>query len=421
MRSLPDARARRHEKSGPPGVPVTGPGPAEKPKLVLRLPTIDEAGSPGAGFVHGAVGWTLGTLGAIVGAGLLVASLVSMNVTVKAPGSMEPVRVWPVRTTEPGTVDSVLVATGDTVRKGQPVLQLDSLQLETTLLQLQAQLRAAQIDQRRSASAAPVERRQQGDKAAQAQARLVTARATLRQRMVENDAGTNVDSLLAVYRPGRHVGIDLAVAEVQAAEAETRLSSSQNDILALERFDRAKKGTEEDQLAAQIRATRERLQRLTVLSPTHGVVLTEQIERLGGSYVREGELLLEVADLDEWRVNLYVPERDVHKIRLGDSVQVEVQAFNAEDEDRLRGSVVFVAPEPVGAGQSTSTGGPAPAVPTGMGMYRVVARLDQKQLARMGVEKFRRGYTVQGQIITRSGRIITLLWDYLHDQLRGRA
>jgi hypothetical protein len=148
------------------------------------------------------------------------------------------------------------------------------------------------------------------------------------------------------------------------------------------------------------------------------VVLTEQIERLGGSYVREGELLLEVADLDEWRVNLYVAERDVHKIRMGDSVKVEVQAFNAEDEDRLRGSVVFVAPEPIAPAQ-TAQGTAAPTA--GVGLYRVVAQLNQKQLAEMGIEKFRRGYTVQGQIITRSGRIITLLWDYLHDQLRGRA
>jgi hypothetical protein len=35
----------------------------------------------------------------------------------------------------------------------------------------------------------------------------------------------------------------------------------------------------------------------------------------------------------------------------------------------------------------------------------------------MGIQKFRRGYTVEGHVITRSGRIITLLWNYMTEKL----
>ncbi len=331
----------------------------EKPVLQLRLPDLGEDRAPGARLVRRTVTLTLATLAALVLGALAVAGLVSVKVTVKAPGVLEPVRVWPVRAREPGTVGEVLVSTGDRVRAGQTVARLDALELETSLAELRSQLRAAELDERRAASAAPVEERQQSERVAQAGARVVTARATLRQRMVEYDMGGNVDSLLAAYRPGLHVGVDLAVAELRSAEAEVRLSSAQREILGLGRYDRERKHAERDQLAARIRAAEERISRLALSAPTTGVVLTDQIERLPGSYVREGELLLEVADLDAWRVSLYVGERDVQRIRVGDSVRVRVQAFGAERRDDLRGSVGYVSPEPLGSGGAA--GGAAPA------------------------------------------------------------
>jgi multidrug efflux pump subunit AcrA (membrane-fusion protein) len=209
------------------------------------------------------------------------------------------------------------------------------------------------------------------------------------------------------------------VAELRSAEAEVRLSSAQGEILGLGRYDRERKRAEGEQLSARIRAAEERLSRLALAAPTSGVVLTDQVERLPGSFVREGELLLEVADLDAWRVSLYVGERDVQRIRLGDSVRVRVQAFGAERREDLRGSVGYVSPDPMGSGGGGATPSPGAAPPAGGGTYRVLVRLDQRQLAAVGIHRFRRGYTAEGQIVTRSGRIIVLARDYLHDRIRG--
>lgn len=391
-----------------------------RPVLQLRLPEMGEDRAPGARLVRRTVTLTLATLAVLAVAAVAVASLVSMKVTVKAAGVLEPVRTWPVRAREAGTVGEVLVSTGDRVRAGQTVARLDALQLETSLAELRSQLRAAELDERRAATAAPVEERQQSERLAQASARVVTARATLLQRMVEYDLGRDVDSLLGAYRPGAHVAVDLAVAELRSAEAEVRVSAAQREILGLGRFDRERKHAERDQLVARIRAAEERLARLALRAPTGGVVLTDQIERLPGAYVREGDLLLEVADLDAWRVNLYVGERDVQRIRVGDSVRVRVQAFGAERRDDLRGSVGYVSPEPLGSGGAgtapAATGAPAQA---GAGTYRVVVDLDQRQLAAAGIHRFRRGYTVEGQVVTRSGRIIVLARDYLQDRITG--
>jgi multidrug resistance efflux pump len=397
--------------------PAPAPG-KDRGVIPLRLPDLPHEGQPGASFVRRAVGFTLMTIAGLAAVGTIVACVVRMDVTVKAAGVLEPIRIYPVRAIEGGAVRDVLVRTGDTVRAGQVLVRLDTVALTSSLAQLEAQYRAADIDRRRSATADPLEREQNRERAAQSRARLSAALATLRQRMVEYDMGTNADSLLATYVPGRHVALDQAVGEVRSAQAEIRGFGAEGGLQELSRFDREKLGTQMDQLAAQITATRERLSRLTIRAPTNGVVLTEQLERLAGAFVREGEQLVELGDENEWRVLLSVGERDVHKIELGDSVKVDLLAFDESEREQLRGKVSYVAPEPLAAQSAAAAGGAAPALPpAGAGGYRVIASLDRAQLEKMGLDRFRRGYSVQGYVITRSGRIVTLLWNYLTEKL----
>jgi len=386
--------------------------------IPLRLPDLPHEGQPGSRFVRRAVSLTLLLITALAVVGVAVAFLVKMDVTVKAAGILEPVGLYPIRALEGGPVREVLVHTGDTVHRGQVLARMDTVELTSSLAQLQAQLRAAEIDRERSATADPLQREQAGERVTQARTRLGSSLATLRQRMVEYDLGTNVDSLLASYVPGSHVTLDQAVAEVRSAQADIRLSGAEGGLQELSRFDREKLGTQMDQLRAQIAALRSRLAQLTIAAPTDGVVLTEQLERLPGAFVREGEQLMELGDTQEWRVQLTVSERDVHKVKVGDSVKVELPAFDQSERQQLGGRVVYVAPEPLSAqGQAAGSATAAPAAPAGPGGYRVTASLDRRQLEKMGIENFRRGYTVQGNVITRSGRIITLLWNYLTEKL----
>lgn len=397
------------------------PAPADKDRgiIPLRLPELPHEGQPGSRFVRRAVGITLMLVTGLAAVALLVACLVKMDVTVKAPGILEPVRIYPVRAMEGGAIRDVLVKTGDTVHVNDVLVRLDSVELTASLAQLEAQYRAADIDRRRSASADPLEREQSSGRAAQARSRLSSAMATLRQRMVEYDLGTNADSLLAAYVPGRHVVIDQAVGEVRSAQAELRTSGAEGGLQELSRFDREKLGAQMDQMAAQIAATRERLSRLTIRAPTDGVVLTEQMERLPGAFVRQGEQIVELADLHDWRALLTVTERDVHRIELGDAVKVDLLAFDESEREQLHGTVAYVAPEPLSAQSGASVGGTAApaAAAAGPGSYRVIATLDRSQIEKMGQDRFRRGYSVQGFVVTRSGRIITLLWNYITEKL----
>ena len=134
--------------------------------IPLRLPELDDTGQPGGRFVKRAVSWTLGIIAAIVAVGLTVSLVVSMDVVVKTAGVLEPVNVWPVRAQAAGPIHEVLVRSGDTVQRGDVVVRLDALALETQLAQLEAQHRAAEIERARSRAGTPLERRQQSERLA---------------------------------------------------------------------------------------------------------------------------------------------------------------------------------------------------------------------------------------------------------------
>jgi len=392
--------------------------------IPLRLPDLGDEGQPGGRFVKRAVSVTLGVILLLFSVAALVSLLVSMDVTVKSAGILEPVNVWPIRAQAAGPIREVLVQSGDTVKAGDVVIRLDALALETQLAQLEAQYSAAQIDRDRSRAGTPLERRQQTQRLANAQARLSRARAVLVQRMVEYGFGSNADSLLRVYRPGQHVMLDQAVGEVRGAEADIGLNAAETDMLSLRGYDERRAGTEMSRLQAQIRETRERIARTSITAPSDGVVLTEQLERLGGAYVREGETLMEVGEVGDWRVTMLIPERDVHKISLGDRVRLEVQAFDQRDRRQLEGRVAHVAGEPVGASPAGSgdagQAAPSAARAAGPGLYRVVASLDRAQVQREELDRFRRGYSVQANVVTRSGRIAELVWAYLMDKFKRK-
>ena len=370
----------------------------------IRLPDWPETKNVGAGVVRRAVSLTFLVLATVFAGALVVAFLVEIDVTVDAGGVLEPVTIWPVRSQEPGLLAQVHVVTGDTVETGQALASLDSLQLYHQALQLEADRRAQRLAYTQAQAASGVEQREHDNVRAQAQAAVVRARATLREQLTTYGFGSNIDSVLSTYRVGTHIAIDQALADVQTAEAALRSTQTQRELLTLGDFDLRRQQVELERLDAQIQSLRHRLGRLTLRAPASGVVLTGQLERLVGSYVREGELLLEVAALDVWRVNLFVRERDVHEIHTGDQAKVEVQAFLGKEEDLIYGRVVTIAAESSSFDET----------PTGL--YRVTVVLDEAEVERVGRDKLRRGYSAQGKIITRSGRIIKLLVDYVKEQ-----
>ncbi|HEU4883747.1 MAG TPA: HlyD family secretion protein, partial [Longimicrobium sp.] len=143
-------------------------------------------------------------------------------------------------------------------------------------------------------------------------------------------------------------------------------------------------------------------------APAAGIVLTDGLERLSGTMLQEGTTVLEIAAEGGWRAVLLVPEREVSRIRVGDETLVELRAFGRVDAPEIRGTVLTVGAEAAAGGQPGSR------------MFPVTVRLDPEDLQAVGIERLRRGYTAQAKIVTRSERMITLMWEYLLQRMERK-
>lgn len=404
------------------GPPATPPPPGARAPQVRRsngphhrIPELRDPRLPGARLLSRAVRITLLVIALVLVAGAVASFLVPVTITVRAAGVLEPARVWPVRAMEPGLVYAMEVRTGEAVAAGQTLLRLDALALRAELAQARAEYETAGLALDKARLDDPLQVGAHEQELARAQARVAAARALLRQRMVESGAGADadVDSLLAAYRMGGHVTLDQAVSELRAAQAELRLAGGEVERSRLRRFDRGAGEVERRELGERIAVLGERLRRLEVAAPAAGIVLTERTEDLAGAAVAAGQVLLEVADTAAWRVVLLVPEKDVRSVHRGDAVNLRVEAFRADDHGVLRGTVSFVAPDPVPAAEAA---GGARA-----GRYRVEVALDRRQMEALGMRELRRGYSVDGRIITRSGTVAELVRRHWAERVRVEA
>lgn len=387
-------------------MPSTMRPPVPQPKLLL--PEV----SPrvvGGQWVSSAVSITLIIFAVLLGGGTLAATLIRLKVTVDGTGALQPAGIWSVRAEEPGVVREVLVRMGDTVRAQQPIARLDSLQLASQLDQLRSRRRVLEFDLRLARTSVPLEARSVAERRAEADAALVRANAALRQRLVEHGFDPDVDRVRRSYQLGTNVAVDAGLADVLAAEAASRTARIEAERLGLKDIEQSRQLEQLSEIDFQIATLEQRISRLTLHAPAAGIVLTDGLERLSGTMLQEGTTVLEIAADGGWRAVLLVAERDVSRIRVGDEALVELRAFGRVDAPEIRGTVVTVGAEPAAGGAQFENR-----------MFPVTVRLDPDDLRAVGVERLRRGYTAQARIVTRSERMITLMWEYLLQRMERR-
>jgi multidrug resistance efflux pump len=379
-------------------------------KVTIAAPStrkvlLPESANPdmvGGRWIARAVSLTLGLFALLLTAATLAAVMIRMKVTVDGAGVLQPAQVWSVRGEATGVVRDVRVRMGDTVRAGQPIARLDTVQLSSELDQLRSRRRVGELDLRLARTSLPLEARSVAERSAEADADLVRANAELRQRLVEHGFDQDVQAVRRTYRVGTNVAVDGALAAVMTAEAAARTARIEAERLGLKSIEESRQRELMAEIDVQIATLEQRLSRLTLYAPANGIVLTDGLERLSGKVLQEGETLLEIGGDHDWRAALLVPERDVSRIRVGDDVQVEITAFGRVNAPEIRGKVLTVGAEP------------APDAPqAGNRMFPVMVRLDRGDLEAVGLERLRRGYTANARIVTRSERLIDLIWEYL--------
>lgn len=373
--SQADAALRRLEV--PPFDPDEGPGRAPLVLVGLLL-----------AFVLIAAAW---------------AAWARLDVAVQARGSVvPPSRLQSVQSLEGGVVEAVLVAPGDRVRRGQVLARLDTADAEAALGEHRQQQLAALATQARTeallagteprfdpawqaeapaliakemqlwrdaarehqaaqAALAEAVRRRRAE-IGEAEARVASLRQALQvaeeayaieARLLREGASARADALAAQQRllslRGELDGVQnslprlraaLAEAQAQAAEAEARTRAQWG-------AQRTEAATRVGTLAASQGARQARVDRRELVAPVAGVV-NRVLLTTRGAVANPGQALLEIVP-DEARltINVRVAPADIGFVRVGQTAQVRVLAYDAATHGQMRAEVERVGADAV--------------------------------------------------------------------------
>ena len=245
--------------------------------------------------------------------------------TVVATGSVQtPYRVA-VSSQIVGTVESVEVAEGQRVTKGQPLVRLDSRELKSSLLQAQGAVAQAEAHMRQLEELTlPVAR----ETLKNAQATFLNARQTLDRASALARSGFETRVALDTAQKD----LDISRTQVRSAELQVYTSSASGS-------DYVTGQTQLDQARANVTTAVSRLGYTTISAPRDGVLITRNVER--GMVVQPGTALLGLAPDGETQLLLQIDERNLSKLALG---QPAVASADAYAEQRFAAVLSYINP-----------------------------------------------------------------------------
>jgi RND family efflux transporter MFP subunit len=124
---------------------------------------------------------------------------------------------------------------------------------------------------------------------------------------------------------------DLRLERAKWASEEAQLRKSYREALALHESAEARAlRAKLDQAEAQIALADEKLARTQVTAPLDGLVVSGDLSQSLGAPVERGEVLFEVAPLDEYRIMLEVDERDIAAVQAEQSGVLALTGLPAE-------------------------------------------------------------------------------------------
>ena len=208
-----------------------------------------------------------------------------LEMIISASGSIKPKRQVDISASSIGKVTGVAVEEGDTVRKGQFLIQIDPIQLESTVARLEAAVESA------------------GSQERQARYQLIQYEKELERTKKLFEQGYLTDQ------------------EVEAAQ--TRYDVALSDLEAARQLVR--------QQEAQLASAMHDLRQVTIEADMDGIVTRLNVEEgeiaIMGTLNNPGTVLMTIADLSTIEAEVEVDETEVVSIRTGQYAEVTLDAF----------------------------------------------------------------------------------------------
>lgn len=231
--------------------------------------------------------------------------------TVNASGKVYPEVEVKISPDISGEITELDVQEGDSVKKGQ------------VLARIYADIYSSQRDE----AAARVQQSQAT--VANSEASLTALKAQLDQAKVNYDRNKDLFDQKVISKA------EFEQYETQYRTAQSQYSAAQQNIRSLKA---ATQSTRTSLVAAD-----KNLSRTTLVSPMNGVISSLSVkkgERVSGNSFTLGTEMMRVAEMDVMEVRVDVGENDIVKVSIGDSADIEVDAYNNR---KFKGVVTQIA------------------------------------------------------------------------------
>ena len=236
--------------------------------------------------------------------------------SISSNGKVEPIAPYVMRAQLDTFVDRVRATEGQSVKKGQVILELDVKDAAARLSEAKGKLLKAQDDLRaaKAGGRADEAARVAGDLAKmQAERdRLQKNREGL-QRLIKQQAATR-DELAAN---------DLALTKAQAEV--TRLTAVKQEFERSVKLDTDEAALRVQQIQNETAALEEKVRQGRITAPADGTLYSMPVK--AGDYVKLGDLLAEMADLHKVRVRVFIDEPELGALEANEPVKISWDAL----------------------------------------------------------------------------------------------
>ncbi|MFZ9737706.1 MAG: efflux RND transporter periplasmic adaptor subunit [Prochlorotrichaceae cyanobacterium] len=236
-------------------------------------------------------------------------------------GTTQPKRTVSLRSRVEGQLLTLSVDVGDRVEQGQVLAQLDDEILRTAVNEAQAELAARRFEVEQGKA-----------QVAEAEAQVESARAEVQQAQIDADRFQQLATEGALATQDS----DLAQTNLQTAKQtfkalQQQVKTRQQSIASL--------GQRVQAQNAILQQAQERLKYATLTAPINGTVLSRVADP--GDLIQPGETIVDIGDLEQMQVHIQVSDRDLSQFRLGQAVEVSIDAFPTEI---FEGTVTQISP-----------------------------------------------------------------------------
>lgn len=336
---------------------------------------------------------------------LVASSFLSLNVYATARGMIRSsVDNVVIRATISGTIDSLLVNENDLVVKDMPLIilnkelllqqigytsqQIDSLRLQITDLQ---QL----IDE-------PYGTGIQGSKTIQLQQSFLQHRKGLHRATHQHRIKLTRDKQL--YAKGVISKVDLELSTYEFDQARNKLISFEERNFLSWKEQLEKLQNEYNKYELQLQKLQYSKNQYVLRSPVKGSVLSIQNCK-SGLFHNAGEPLIEISTRDQLMVEVYVTDRDINFLRIGQPAFMVVDALRSSYRSKLTGYITHIQDDLTFLDNQP--------------FYKVICEIRAEEFNESEdiLNQLRKGMSLQVQFLKKRSSFYEILWNKIQDQM----